>query len=177
LAVRLGREDPEIVVDDEGIRLPSEHWAPVWSIMSHLVRNAVDHGLEPGAERAARGVSPRARLRFEVRQQADRLAISVEDDGRGVSWEAVRERALQLGLPATTRADLEAALLSDGFSTAKTVSDISGRGVGLGAVAAMCRAYGGTLTITSEPGRGARFTMVFDLNLDTSVTTVNAAAE
>jgi two-component system chemotaxis sensor kinase CheA len=175
LAVRLGREDPEIVVDDDDIRLPGAHWAPVWSIMSHLVRNAVDHGIELGEERAARGVSPRARLRFEVRQQPEQLTITVEDDGRGISWSAVRVRAVALGLPADTRDELIAALLSDGFSTASTVSDISGRGVGLGAVAAMCRAYGGSLTIASEPGRGARFTMAFELNA-TSAATINAAA-
>lgn len=160
LAVRLGRLDPLTLVDDGGLRVAPETWAPVWSVMAHLVRNAVDHGLDGVDERTALSKPARPTIRFSARSGRDGVVeVSVSDDGRGIDWDQVREKAKTFGLACETRAELEAAVLSEGFSTAREVTDVSGRGVGLSAVAALCRELGGSLSISSERGRGATFTL------------------
>jgi len=162
LAVRLGRLDPQIVVDDGGLRVRPEEWAPVWAVMAHLVRNAVDHGLDDAEARQAADKPARPTIRFGAKElEPGRYEVWVSDDGRGINWADVAERAKAKGLPHGTRAELEAALLSDGFSTAREVTDVSGRGVGLSAVAALCRELGGALSISSEFGAGATFTLEF----------------
>ena len=83
--------------------------------------------------------------------------IEVQDSGRGVDWEAVRRRAVELGIPSRTPAELERALFADGLSTRSTVTEESGRGVGTAAVARAVEAAGGRVEVFSEPGRGARF--------------------
>lgn len=133
------------------------------SCLSHLLRNSLDHGLEAPAERKARGKAARGSLSIEARHHAGMLGISVTDDGRGIDPEAIRARVVEKGLaPAALAASLSVPEIIDflflpGFSTAKSVTEISGRGVGLDAVRNAVAAAGGSVRVTSEPGRGTTF--------------------
>jgi len=91
----------------------------------------------------------------------DHFRIEFGDDGRGIDWNAVAEKAAAAGLPTKTREDLERGLFAAGVSTAAAVTDVSGRGVGLSSVEERCRALGGTVHVQSEPGKGALFSFVF----------------
>jgi two-component system chemotaxis sensor kinase CheA len=157
LATRLGRAEPVVELDDGGVRLKSEAFGPLWAVCAHLVRNAVDHGLEMAQAREQHGKPAAGRLSFRARRDGEYLHLDIGDDGKGVDWGAVTKLARLRGLPAESRGDLEQALLSDGFSTATEVSDVSGRGIGLSAVAALCQSLGGTLSLESEQGRGTTF--------------------
>jgi chemotaxis protein histidine kinase CheA len=129
--------------------------------MVHLLRNAVDHGIESPEQRRAAGKPETGRIALRARHEGDMISIVVEDDGRGVDWEAIRRRCTARGIPFGSHEALVAALFTDGVSTAEKVTDISGRGVGMAALQATVRALGGNIAIQSEWGRGARFTMSF----------------
>ena len=124
------------------------------------VRNAVDHGLEPPADREAAGKPPVGTIRLRAAEADGRVVIEIRDDGRGIDWNRVAQKARLLGLPWDQPEDLVAALFADGLSTKDSVSETSGRGVGLAAVRAACRELGGDVSVTSEPGKGSCFTMV-----------------
>lgn len=125
----------------------------------HLIRNALDHGLEPPAERVAAGKPETGRLEIAARHAGGNVVISVSDDGRGIDAENVARKAFERGLiseDAIAGFDLARAtelLFHPGFSTVE-VSDVSGRGVGMDAVRVAIRGLGGEVTITSQPGRG-----------------------
>lgn len=148
LARRLGKGPVEVVVESNGVRLDPQAWNEVWTEFPHLVRNAVDHGLPP-APSDGEPATP-ARIVLRTRVDATEFHIDVENHGRGVSWERVRQRALERGLPAETRGDLEHALFADGLSTKDAVDHTSGRGVGMSAVAAVVRARGGSIRVLSD---------------------------
>jgi two-component system chemotaxis sensor kinase CheA len=129
--------------------------------MSHLIRNAVDHGVESRDERVAAAKPSAARLRLATRVERGMLAIEVSDDGRGIAWDKVATKAKLAKLPHATRRELVAAICADGFSTADTVTEISGRGVGMAAVKEACDALGGLIEINSEPGKGTAVRCLF----------------
>jgi len=158
IAKRLGK-DVAIEVEANDVRLSAKRWAPFWSAFIHGVRNAIDHGLETREERAGKPESGKLALRTEYR--GDRLVVEIEDDGRGIDWEAVRARAARSGVACETQEELNAALFVDGMSTAATVTEISGRGVGMGALLAGTRALGGELSVTSKPTCGTLLRMSF----------------
>lgn len=157
LASRLGKPPVAIAIEDHGVRVPRSGWQELWSALVHLIRNAVDHGIEHPEERTALGKPPHGSLTLRTLADDDSIVIEVTDDGAGVAWERVRARARQLGLPSATQLELEAALFCDGLSTRETASEISGRGVGMAVVRVTCSALGGTISIRSEPGRGTTF--------------------
>ena len=132
----------------------------------HLVRNAVDHGLELPSTRREAGKPPGGRLEIDARREKDSIRISVTDDGRGIDLESVRARAVSAGLlHADLAEDLppqEIALLvfRPGLSTAREVSDISGRGVGMDAVKATIESLGGQVEIDSQPGLSTTTSLV-----------------
>ncbi len=137
----------------------------------HLLRNAVDHGLESVEERKAAGKPVRGRLWLRARRDRGGVLITVADDGRGVDVAAVRRRAVASGLAteaeaaAWTPAELLAMLSRPGFSAAAKVSELSGRGVGLDVVASRVRGVGGALTMETESGRGTTFEMRLPVTL------------
>ncbi|MEO7734584.1 MAG: ATP-binding protein [Kofleriaceae bacterium] len=161
LAQRLGKGELVVSIEDRGICLEqSPAWDHFWSSLVHVVRNAIDHGIEPAAERIAAG-KPRARLSIGARLSADELAIEVRDDGRGIDWEAVGRRARHAGLPSASEADLIEALFADGLTTRETASDVSGRGVGLGAARSACQDLGGRIEVVTVPRVGTTFRFLF----------------
>jgi two-component system chemotaxis sensor kinase CheA len=132
----------------------------------HLVRNAVDHGIEPAKAREAAGKPAEGNIRLSIRRDSEALLISLEDDGRGLDAEAIRQAAVDRGLytpgeaSALDREKLLELLTLPAFSTRREVTDVSGRGVGLDVVRSAVESLGGHLEMASERGRGSRFTLV-----------------
>jgi two-component system chemotaxis sensor kinase CheA len=135
----------------------------------HLVRNAIDHGLELPADRRAAGKAETGQLRLLAYQRGGNVYIEVSDDGRGLDRDRIVTRARAQGLvtPGEAPSDEEifALIFHPGFSTASTVSEVSGRGVGMDVVKQNVEALGGSVTIWSEAGRGARFRIKLPLTL------------
>jgi signal transduction histidine kinase len=157
LARRLGKPEPRVTLVGNGVRLEAECWTAYWSGMVHVVRNAVDHGIESPELRRYASKPETGTLELRAERAHGELSISVRDDGAGVDWEAVRRKARMLGLPHETRHELTEALFSHGFSLREQVSEISGRGVGLAALRQVVSDLGGSITIESEKGAGATF--------------------
>ncbi len=135
----------------------------------HLVTNAVIHGIEPAAERVGLGKPEEARITLAARQQSDRVLLTVEDDGRGLDPERILLKARALGFAPTSESptleEIYALAFLPGLSTEDKVSNLSGRGVGLDVVARSIRALGGTVQVTSEPGRGTTFVLRLPLTV------------
>ncbi len=161
LAERLGKDAPEIDIDTDGIRLDPDRWGPLWSSLVHMVRNAVDHGIEPADERRSMGKASRGHLRLSARRASTGFRLTIGDDGRGIDWESVRRRCVERGHPCGSRSDLIAAITSLGFSVRRDVTEISGRGIGLASVAAVVHELGGELTVDSQNGQGTRWMLEF----------------
>lgn len=139
--------------------------------LSHLIRNALDHGLEVPAEREAAGKTPVGTIRLEARHRAGMLNITLVDDGRGIDVDALRSRAVDRGLVARAVADqlsemeLLEFLFLPGFSTKDMVTEISGRGVGLDVVQSMVKAVGGNVRIATQPGWQTTFTLQLPITM------------
>jgi two-component system, chemotaxis family, sensor histidine kinase and response regulator WspE len=139
--------------------------------LGHLLRNAVDHGIESPEERQAAGKPPEAILSLEARHNAGRLQVTVRDDGRGIDRECLRAQVLERKLsdadtvPKLADTELLEFLFLPGFSMKEAVTDISGRGVGLDVVRTVLKQMRGTVRIVSEPGQGTRFHLELPLTL------------
>jgi two-component system chemotaxis sensor kinase CheA len=161
LAVRLGKGALNVEIQADSTRLEPERWAPLWSALVHVVRNAVDHGVESSAERMAQGKPALGRLRLCSRRIAQSYRLEIEDDGRGIDWDAVRRRCKAQGCATASQADLLQALLSPDFSTRTEVTETSGRGIGLAVLAEAVRELSGSLAVESDAGRGTRWLLTF----------------
>lgn len=137
--------------------------------LTHLIRNAIDHGLEPPEVRQRLGKDPCGRLTLRARHDAGSLLIQLQDDGAGLDRERILARARSQGLLAEgalpSEAEVLRLILEPGFSTAETVSDLSGRGVGLDVVRRNVEALRGRVEIESVPGAGTTFTLRLPLTL------------
>jgi two-component system, chemotaxis family, sensor histidine kinase and response regulator PixL len=138
----------------------------------HLIRNAYDHGVEAPEVRAAQGKSETGKLTIKAYHQGNRTKIEVSDDGQGLNWVRIRQRAIDMNLldasyPAT-EAELAEIMFAPGFSTAEKVNDLSGRGIGLDVVRDRLGALQGTIDVRSVLGQGTTFVMQFPLNLTTT---------
>ena len=161
LGHRLGKGNVVVEIDAHHVRLDPQTWSPLWTDVVHLVRNAVDHGLETPDERCRAGKPTRPSLRLDTTVTKGRFILQISDDGRGIDWSEVKRIAAQRGLPCASHQDLTAALFSPAFSTRDNVTSTSGRGMGLAAVDERVRAMGGTMAVDSQPGRGARWLLSF----------------
>jgi two-component system chemotaxis sensor kinase CheA len=164
------------------IRLDSHVLETVQGALIQIVRNAVAHGIETEAERTAAGKPPAGRVAVEIARRGRRIVFACRDDGRGVDLEAVRRVALQRGLigPAIKELDAEAVvrmLLRGGISTSKTVTDISGRGIGLDVVREAVERLGGEVGFRTEPGVGASFELVIPPSLASMEALIVVAGE
>ena len=137
----------------------------------HLVRNAIDHGVEAPEDRASAGKSPVASITISAAIRGAMIEVVIADDGRGFDLHRIREIGVQRGLalPLEER-DLVRLIFQAGFSTARTVTDISGRGVGLDVVQSKIESLHGTVDVDFTPGQGSRFT----LNVPLTLTTIRA---
>jgi two-component system chemotaxis sensor kinase CheA len=169
LAERLEKEAIEVQIDTDGLRLEPEPWTALWSALIHVVRNAVDHGIESRKERELAGKPPAGRLRLAARRAKLGFRVEIGDDGRGIDWEAVRKQCEAQGRPNRSSADLLNAILSPDFSTRGHVTETSGRGIGLAAVAATVRELGGALMLESQLGAGAQLTLTFPSPVDAPI--------
>ncbi len=129
--------------------------------LEHMLRNAIDHGIEKPEIRARHGKAETAQINIKLYRQAGNIVLDVSDDGAGINTERVRQKAIEKGLlrpdETPTEHQLLQFLLSAGFSTSETVSEISGRGVGLDVVAREVSQIGGEIEIFSTPGKGTTF--------------------
>jgi two-component system chemotaxis sensor kinase CheA len=170
LAARLGK-DVELVLAGGDVRIDRRIVDVLKDPLQHLVRNALDHGIEATAARVAAGKSPRGELSVRVEPRGTRLAVVVEDDGGGLSPENVRATAVRRGLLVEAEAakltDMQAARLvfEPGFSTREQVTETSGRGVGLDVVQSTATRLQGAVDISFEKGQGTRFTIDLPLIL------------
>jgi two-component system chemotaxis sensor kinase CheA len=162
IARQLDKPEPTVEVRADGIRLASTGFSPFFGALVHVLRNALDHGIESPEERVALSKPEAGSLALCATRREGKLSISVRDDGRGVNWQHVRDKARAVGLRHGSHEDLIEALFSDGFSTKDKASEISGRGVGLAALRETVQNLGGSIEIDSTPGKGTCFVFSFE---------------
>ena len=137
--------------------------------LTHMIRNAVDHGLEMPEKRVAQGKNPEGTVRLTAKHRSGRIVIELADDGAGINREKVRQKAIDNDLIAAdanlSDEEIDNLIFHAGFSTADKVSDLSGRGVGMDVVKRSIQALGGRINISSKPGQGSVFTMSLPLTL------------
>jgi two-component system, chemotaxis family, sensor kinase CheA len=162
LAHELGKQI-ELHVEIAAAEVTMEVLAALDVAALHLLRNAIDHGIEPPEERAAAGKPAVGSIRLRGRRENGAYVLSAEDDGRGIDFEGVQARAAELGLVTDgtelPRERIVELMCYPGLSTRGEPSEVSGRGVGLDAVRGNAVELGGTVTAQSEPGRGTTFTV------------------
>lgn len=158
-----------LLVEGEEVRLDKGTIEALRDPLLHMVRNAVDHGIEPAAERSQIGKPPQATLRITARQAANQVVIEIAEDGRGIHSGKVRERAVANGLLSAQAAqqmpdaDIHELIFAPGFSTAAAVTETSGRGVGMDVARNAITRLGGAITIETRPGQGTLFRMALPL--------------
>ncbi|HVC56752.1 MAG TPA: chemotaxis protein CheW [Stellaceae bacterium] len=156
----------ELVLEGRDVRIDKSMVELLADPLIHMVRNALDHGIEPPEERLAAGKPERASLTVGATQHATEIRIAIADDGRGLDPEAIRAKAAARGLispaqaGALADADAFQLIFAAGLSTAPVVTETSGRGVGMDIVLAMVRRLNGDIAIRSERGRGTAFTLM-----------------
>lgn len=156
LAHRLGKAEPTVIVDAEACAIPKRRYAPLFQALVHGVRNALDHGIEDPDARRDAGKLERGRIELRGRVVGNHLELTISDDGAGIDWDRVNSKAISRGLPNETEADLVDALFADGVSTRESVTEISGRGIGLSALRQTAVELGGDVDVRSTRGKGTQ---------------------
>lgn len=170
LARQLGK-DVELVLAGEETEVDKTMIEDLADPLIHLIRNAVDHGVEMPLERQAAGKPPKSLVRLEARQEGDHIVLIIADDGKGMSAERIRAKAVEKGLISEEEANTldERQSLNliflPGFSTKAQISDVSGRGVGMDVVKTNIQKLNGAIEIRSEPGKGSVFIISLPLTL------------
>ena len=170
LARQLGK-DVELVLAGEETEVDKTMIEDLADPLIHLIRNAVDHGVEMPAERQAYGKPAKSLVRLEARQEGDHIVLIIADDGKGMSAERIRAKAVEKGLVSEEEANTldERQSLNliflPGFSTKSQISDVSGRGVGMDVVKTNIQKLNGAIEIRSEPGKGSVFIISLPLTL------------
>ncbi len=170
LARQLGK-DVELVLEGEGTDLDRSLVEALADPLIHLLRNALDHGVEMPDQRELNGKPRKGRVCLSASQRGERIVISVSDDGRGMDPEVLRRKAVEKGVidqahaARLTESECYELIFRPGFSTAATVSDISGRGVGMDVVKTRVAELGGTLKVNSRLGNGSELELTVPLTL------------
>jgi two-component system chemotaxis sensor kinase CheA len=175
LGQQLGKAGLTTVREGNGHRLDYTDWAPFWTSCVHVIRNAVDHGIEDASERTAHGKPSAGQviLRAEIIDKC--FVVTIADDGRGINWEKLAKKARAAELPFATEEQRLEVLFSDGMSTRTLISAISGRGVGLSAFRAEVLRRHGTVEVTTVPRVGTTFTARFPVESSSLSDIVHAA--
>ncbi|NWG53520.1 MAG: chemotaxis protein CheA [Hydrogenophilaceae bacterium] len=175
------RKEVRLVTEGENTEVDKTVIERLSDPITHMLRNAIDHGLESPEERVAAGKPAEGVVRLAALHRSGRIVIEVSDDGRGINRPRVRDIAVSKGLIAAdaslTDEEVDNLIFLPGFSTAQTISDISGRGVGMDVVKRSIQALGGRISISSQPGKGSTFTMSLPLTLAVLDGMVVTAAE
>ena len=164
------------VVEGQATRVDRDILAKLEAPLNHLIRNAIDHGIETPEERLALGKPEEGSIRLEAGHRAGMLSITLEDDGRGVELERLREKVRERELAdeemvsQMSEIELMEFLFLPGFTTSAVVTEISGRGVGLDVVQSMVQGVGGVLRAQSQPGKGMSFHLQLPLTLSVTRT-------
>ncbi|HIP15605.1 MAG TPA: chemotaxis protein CheA [Methanothermococcus okinawensis] len=170
LAKALNKE-VELIIEGSDIELDRTVLDELAEPLTHIIRNALDHGIEPPEEREKLGKPRKGKLILKAARERNHVLIIVEDDGRGIDPEVIKRKAIEKGLiteeEAKRMSDQEAInlIFLPGFSTAEKVSDISGRGVGMDVVKTKIESLGGSVTIYSEKGKGTRVVLQLPLTM------------
>jgi two-component system chemotaxis sensor kinase CheA len=158
-----------LVMDGENTEVDKTVIERLSDPITHMLRNAIDHGLESPEERRAAGKNPEGVVRLAALHRSGRIVIEVQDDGKGINRERVLSIAVKKGLIAPdlqlTDEEIDNLIFLPGFSTADKISDVSGRGVGMDVVKRSVQALGGRISISSRPGLGSTFTLSLPLTL------------
>jgi two-component system chemotaxis sensor kinase CheA len=137
--------------------------------LTHMIRNSIDHGIEAPEERIRLGKPEQGTIRLTASHTSGRIVVTVEDDGAGINRERVLRKAIERGIvdpsATLTDAEIDSLIFAAGFSTAETVSDLSGRGVGMDVVRQSIQALGGRVTVSSRPGEGSQMRLTLPLTL------------
>jgi two-component system chemotaxis sensor kinase CheA len=168
---RMAGKQVDLVIRGEDTELDRSVIEVISDPLIHLLRNAVDHGLEKPQERLATGKPERGVILLTARHEQGRIIVTVEDNGRGINLDAVRAKAVEKGQ--ITRAEADAMsnedardlIFTSGLSTARVVSDVSGRGVGMDIVRSNIERLNGSVLVETWPGRGTQFQIVLPLTL------------
>ena len=167
---QLGK-DVELVIEGAETEVDKSILEELNDPLIHLVRNAVDHGIETIVDRTACGKNPKGIVNLSARQTGDHIVIEIQDDGRGMRPEVIRDKAVEKGLISAEEAgqlnvqDSLQLIFLPGFSTKDQISDISGRGVGMDVVKTNIQRLNGRIDIKSEPGHGSTITISLPLTL------------
>lgn len=166
LSVELGKEI-DFVIKGADTELDRTVIDEIGEPLIHLIRNAVDHGVETKEERIKRGKSPIGTIKLVAYQEGTKAVIKVEDDGNGIDVERVRKKAEKVGIntEGMSENDIRNLIFAQGFSTSEKVTDISGRGVGMDVVKTKINSLGGTVDVVSEIGKGSSFIIKLPLTL------------
>jgi two-component system chemotaxis sensor kinase CheA len=161
----------ELITEGEDTELDKSVGEEIGDPLVHLIRNSLDHGLEPEDERIAAGKNPKGHVWLRAYHKGNSVAIEVEDDGRGIDPEKMRQVGVKKGLVTAEEAklldDRQAVdlIFAPGFSSAEKITDVSGRGVGMDVVKTNIKNLKGNIQINTEAGRGTRFTLTLPLTL------------
>ncbi len=167
---RLGKE-VELVIEGDETEADKNVIEALADPLIHILRNSLDHGLETAAARVAAGKSPTGTLKVSARQESDQVILEISDDGAGIDTDRVRAKAIERGLITADGAgslsehETVQLVFLPGFSTAEQVSDLSGRGVGMDVVRTAVERVGGTVTLSSERGKGTVSTLSLPLSM------------
>jgi two-component system chemotaxis sensor kinase CheA len=168
---RKSGKEVELIMEGEETELDKSVVEVIGDPLVHLIRNSVDHGVEPENERIAKGKPPKGKVFLRAYHKGNSVAIEVEDDGQGLDPEILRNVAVKKGLMTAEEAkqlDDSAAkelIFAPGFSTTEKITDISGRGVGMDVVRTNIKQLKGSIVTNSEVGKGTRFTLILPLTL------------
>ena len=168
LSLELGKQ-ADLVTEGAETELDKSILDQLGEPLVHCLRNCLDHGIEPGDQRIAQGKPARATIRLSAEHKGSSVVIAIEDDGRGIDKEAVRAKAVEKRLVAAdailSGKDILNLILLPGFSTAREITSVSGRGVGMDAVKRQIDLLHGTLALETTEGRGTRVSITLPLTL------------
>jgi two-component system, chemotaxis family, sensor kinase CheA len=167
------RKDIRVVLEDNDVLVDKSILDMLDAPITHMVRNAADHGIETPQVREAAGKPRQGTVRISAHEQADTILLEITDDGAGLNLDALQRKGVEMGLLPDNRAasmeEITKVLFAPGVSTSKEITDISGRGVGMDVVLRAIESNGGSITTTTNPGMGTTFGILLSKSVSTQI--------